>query len=68
MRAVVAEIYSPPKVTAACKLLPELKLILGFALDLTTCDADGKQWDFNEKEMRDRARRRVLDEEPLLLV
>ena len=54
--------------TAACKLLPELKLIPGFALDPTTCDVDGKQWDFNEKEMRDRARRRVLADEPLLLV
>ena len=36
VRAVVSEIYSPPRVTAASKLLPELKLIPGFALDLTT--------------------------------
>ena len=37
MRAVVSEIYSPPRVTAAAKLLPELKLIPGFALGLTFC-------------------------------
>ena len=34
IRAVVSEIYSPPRVTAAAKLLPELKIIPGFALDL----------------------------------
>ena len=34
LRAVVSEIYSPPRVTkAARKLLPELGLLPGFALD-----------------------------------
>ena len=33
LRHVVSEIYSPPRVTAATKLLPELRLIPGFALD-----------------------------------
>ena len=36
MKAVVSEIYSPPRVTAAAKLLPEIKVFPGFALDLTT--------------------------------
>ena len=31
IKAVVSEIYSPPRVTAATKLLPELRLIPGFA-------------------------------------
>ena len=35
VRAVVSEIYSPPRVTAAAKLLPELKAVPGLALDLT---------------------------------
>ena len=68
LRAVVSEIYSPPRVTAAAKLLPELKIIPGFALDLTTADSDGKHWDFDDKVMRDRAMQRVRDEKPLLLV
>ena len=68
MRAVVSEIYSPPRVTAAAKLLPELKLILGFALDLTVADTDGRLWDFDDVVMRDRARKRPLDERPMLLV
>ena len=42
IRAIVSEIYSPPRVTAATKLLPELKIITGFALDLTTADTDGR--------------------------
>ena len=68
VRAVVSEIYSPPRVTAATKLLPELKLIPGFALDLTTTDEQGRRWDFNMKVMRDEAFRRVREEKPLLLV
>ena len=68
MRAIVSEIYSPPRVTAAAKLLPELKLIPGFALDLTVADTDGRLWDFDDVVMRDRVRKRLLDERPMLLV
>ena len=47
-RAVVSEIYSPPRVTkAASKVLPELGVIPGFALDVTTADAHGELWDFD---------------------
>ena len=42
VKAVVSEVYSPPRVTAACQLLPELEVILGFAFDPTTSDADGR--------------------------
>ena len=56
LKAIVSEIYSPPRVTAAAtKLLPELRLMPGFALDLTTADVDGRLWDFDEKVMRERA-------------
>ena len=57
MRAVLSKVYSPPRVTAAIKLLPELRLIPGFALDLTTADSDGFLWDFDSKVMRERAMR-----------
>ena len=68
IRAVVSEIYSPPRVTASAKLLPELRVIPGFALDLTTADVDGRLWDFDEKEMRDRAMERVKSDRPQLLI
>ena len=42
VRAIVSEIYLPLRVTAACKLLPELKILSCFALDLTTADSDGE--------------------------
>ena len=42
IRAMVSEIYSPPRVTAATKLLPALRIIPGFAPDLTTADTDGQ--------------------------
>ena len=54
----------PPRAAAATKLLPELKLIPGFALDLTTTDSDSRAWDFDEKEMRDRVLRKLKTEKP----
>ena len=68
IRAVVSEIYSPPRVTAATKLLPELRIIPGFALDLTTADTDGQLWDFDSKVMRERALQKVRDEKLSLLI
>jgi hypothetical protein len=68
IKAVVSEIYSPPRVTAATKLLPELRIIPGFALDLTTADTDGLLWDFDSKVMRDRAMKKLKEERPLLLI
>ena len=49
-------------------MLPELRIHPGFALDLTTNDADGAAWDFDNLEMRQRALDRVRREKPLLLV
>ena len=68
LKAIVSEIYSPPRVTAATKLLPELRLIPGFALDLTTADTDGALWDFDSKVMRDRALNKVREQRPMLLI
>ena len=48
-------------------MLPELKVIPGFAFDQSTADADGRAWDLDEKEMRDRALERVRREQPMLL-
>ena len=55
MRAIVSEIYSPPRVSAVAKLCPSFGILPGFALDLTTHDGDGRHWDFNEDDMRERA-------------
>ena len=68
IKAVVSEIYSPPRVTAATKLLPELKCLPGLALDLTTTDSEGRPWDFDDQETRERARRKVVEERPMLLI
>ena len=62
LRHVVSEIYSLPRVTAATKLLPELRLIPGFALELTTVNEKGEPWNFDLKVMRDEALRRVREE------
>ena len=43
-------------------------MIPGFALDLTTVDTDGRPWDFDDVVMRDRARKKLAEEKPMLLV
>ena len=68
VKRVVSEIYSPPRVAAAIKLLPELRLIPGFSLDLTTADSDGCLWDFDSTTMRDRVLKRIREEGSMLLV
>ncbi len=65
---LVSEIYSAPRVTRALKMLPDMGLKAGFALDLTGHDEDGREWDFTQKSMRDKARKRVAEEKPQLLI
>ena len=48
LRSIVSETYFPPRVTAATKLLHELRCVPGFALDLTTTDERGGPWNFDE--------------------
>ena len=64
----VGSVDSSPRVTAAAKLMLELKVISGFALDLTTADIDSASLDFDSKVMRDRAMKKLREEKPLLLI
>jgi len=57
LRALVSEIYSPPRVTAMLRSMPSLRLAPGFALDLTVpSEIDGSIWDFSLAEKRQQAR------------
>ena len=51
----VAEVYSRPRVVEMAR---RMGLRAGWSLDLTTCDEDGKSWDFNQLEMRNKAVRK----------
>ncbi len=68
IKHLVSEIYSAPRVTRALKMLPHMGLAAGFALDLTGQDEDGREWDFTMAEMRERARRKVAEDEPMVLI
>ena len=68
MKAIVAEVYFPPRATAVAKLLAEVGIMPGSVLDLITADVAGQLWDFNDKGMRDRARRELAQDKPMLLV
>ena len=61
----VAEVYSPPRVT---EMAHQMGLKVGWSLDITTVDVDGRNGDFNEVEMRNTAVRKLLEDEPLLLI
>ena len=65
---LIAEIYSPPRVTEAAKLLPGLGCIPGFALDLTTVDENGAPWDFDKPEQRKKAWDLLKEKSPMLLI
>ena len=49
-------------------MLPSLRVVPGMALDLTTHDENGKSWDFDDPEMRQKARTIVAENKPLMLV
>ena len=65
LNATVSEIDSPPRVTA---LLPHGDLIPGSAMDITTVDEQGNPWDFDNHEQRAKARKRVEEEKPTILI
>jgi len=68
LRALVSEIYSPPRVTAMLRSMPSLRLAPGFALDLTVpSEFDGSVWDFSLPEKRAQARALLRQQKPMLL-
>ena len=68
LKVMVSEFYSPPRVAAAAKLLPQLGVLPGFSLDLTTVNAKGESWDFSIAARREEARQLVEKEKPMLIV
>ena len=66
-RAKIAELYSPPRVSAAAGTLPNLSLVGGSTFDLRA-DADGRSWDFRRAADRRLARARIEEEKPYLVV
>lgn len=67
-RAIVSEVYSPPRVSDLARRMPRYGLAPGFALDLTTTDDNGVPWDFTKKSHRDRAEALLEEQRPMLLI
>ena len=62
----VAEMYSPPRIT---KMAHKLGLRDGWALDLTEVDPDdGKAWDFNDESKRNKAKKMLKTDKPMMLI
>ena len=67
-RAIVAEIYSAPRVTRMAARRTKYGLEPGLALDLSVLDENSEPWDFDIKEKRDKAELLLDQQRPLLLV
>ena len=61
----VVEVYSPLRIV---ELVRRMGLRAGWSLHLTTDDDYGRPWDFNCKQMRNVAVRKVLQDKPILLI
>ena len=68
MQGIVFEIYSSPRTTKMVKMMPSSGVLAGSALDLTTHDTDGRAWNSDGEEMRQRARKKVDIEEHIFLI
>ena len=68
LNRIVSEVFSPPRVTRAIKMLPGLKLIPGLALDVTRCNEKGEAWDFDDPAKQDEALQLIEEQKPMLLV
>ena len=68
LNRIVSEVYSLPRVAAAAKLLPSLRIIPGASLDITVNQENGEPWDFDILENRLKARALYAEQRPALLV
>ena len=64
----MADIYSPPRVTAAARRLPKYGPEPGLALDITIGDGTGKPFDFSRREQRQKVEAMIDARKPLLLI
>ena len=68
LRRTVSEVYSPPRVAAAAKLPPSLRIVPGASLDITVNQENGEPWGFDLKGNREKARALFEEQQPALLV
>ena len=68
IQKIVSEIYSPPRVTAAATINPDVGVGAGFAMDLTTKDENGQPWDFDDPRQRRRAIDKINAEKPFVVI
>ena len=66
-KAVLVEVFSPPRVTARASQFPRFGVLPGGAFDLRP-GPDGREWDFDRAEDRAEAERRIDQSAPYLLI
>ena len=66
-KAVLTEVYSPPRVTAHAARFPRFGVLPGGAFDLRP-GPDGRSWDFEDPNDRAECERRIDRAKPFLLI
>ena len=61
----VAEVCSPPRVATHARAFG---LRPGWSLDITNHDHGGEPWDFSKPKMRERIRKKIQRDKPLLII
>ena len=68
-RALVSEVYSPPRITELLKECRSRHVMPGYAFDLTTVDPDDNMpWDFSLEHKRKKARMLLREQKPYVVV
>ncbi len=67
-RAIIAEFYSPPRISALAKDMPSYGIAPGLALVLTVPNENGEPWDFSRPSMMAQAERLLEAQATTLLV
>ena len=67
-RAVVSEVCSLPRITKAAEVFSQLNIDPGLAMDITTVDGCGNEWGFSKDSMKLKAKKKLREQKPDLLV
>ena len=68
IKNLIVELYSAPRVTAAAKLLPDMRHLPGLALDLTTQDDNGRPWDLSLPDQQEKVWQIIKTQKPELVI
>lgn len=68
LRTLIVDVYPAERVAAAANFLPSMNSLKRVAFDLIGFDETGRRWDFEQEDMREKARKNVIEEKQGFLI